>query len=43
MNMLEQIRSQSEGTLVKQDQEREVRKGKCHLWSSCFMPGVLHR
>lgn len=35
--------SQSEGTLVKQDQEREVGKGKCHLQSSCFMPGVLHR
>lgn len=47
VDMSEQVRSflsvRVEGTLVKQDQERGVGKGKCHLQSTCFMPGVLHR
>lgn len=45
--MSEQVRSffsvRDEGTLVKQDQEREVGKEKCHLQSTCLMSGVLHR
>lgn len=47
MDVSEQVRSffsvRDEGSLVKQDQEREVGKGKRHLQSICFMPGVLRR